>query len=576
MLAKTSSFLDVLRKSEVLPDESVGQVEQLFQEDKDQSAESLAARIVSAGWLTEFQAQEILAGRYRSLRIGPYLLTELMGIGGMGSVYAARNLQNGTQVAIKVLSAQYKQNAGMRARFRLEWEAGRRLNHPHLVQSLDFGVTDDVFGEVDYMVMPLFPGIALHELLSVHGPLMWSMACDMIAQAASGLQFLHDQGMVHRDVKPDNLLVNNEGKVKLIDFGLALTDETVLRGGNIFDGEEFSLAMLFGQDCLGTPDYMAPEQAENSLAAGPASDIYSLGCTFHMLLTGKRPFAARSKTELIQAHQAEQLPDLREVLPDLPETIVELINQMTAKDPTERPSSMDSVVLCLAPYGLRQPIRFQFQDLLKARRRLAEKKLSAARSSTSGRSSVLRSKVLVSHIATDIAAETEVDSAQAAPSQAMVKTSRSVIPEQASSEAAAKYLAAHGTRLDTHSETQARLIDSQGTSIPLVCSPFLIGRQSSNDLSISTADLSGRHCSLTFDGEHWILHDLKSRNGVKVNGTRVQEQVLVDGDLITLALGTHLRLDDPATRAAGTKNRLVWLIAILAAAAAGLFWWLMR
>ena len=141
--------------------------------------EALLGQLVASKLLTPFQASEFREGRHRRLRIGDYVLSDLLGVGGMGTVYRARDVRDGQTVAIKVLAERYKHDAGMRARFRLEAKTGMAVRHPGLVRTLALGETDDVFGEVDYVVMELFEGIALHELVGMRGPLSWPAACDI-------------------------------------------------------------------------------------------------------------------------------------------------------------------------------------------------------------------------------------------------------------------------------------------------------------------------------------------------------------------------------------------------------------
>src|SRR5690606_20168453 len=168
----------------------------------------------------------------------------------------------------------------------------------------------------DYASMELFEGIALHELVGIMGPIPVNAACEIACQAADALSYLHAQGMVHRDVKPDNVLVDRTGAVKIIDFGLTLISDA--SDEEPAEGEEFSLAMIFGHDCLGTPDYMPPEQADDSREVDARADIYGLGCTLFVALTAKRPFTGKSGSELIQQHRTQPPPDPRQVIETIP------------------------------------------------------------------------------------------------------------------------------------------------------------------------------------------------------------------------------------------------------------------
>jgi serine/threonine protein kinase len=500
------------------------------------ATEKLVAQLLNDRWITPFQAEKLLAGRSRELTVGPYVLTDLIGMGGMGAVYAALDPDTRQPVAVKVLSADFKADAGMRTRFRLEARAGMEVHHPNLLRTLAHGTTDDVFGEMDYVVMELFRGIALHELVSVHGPLSWSMASDMISQAAAALQALHDQGLIHRDVKPDNLLVDETGLVKLIDYGLALTDDAVRDGKVLEGGEEFTLTMLFGHDCLGTPDYMAPEQAASSFAADARSDVYALGCTLYTMLAGKRPYMAPSKAQLIEAHRTQPVPSARVAAPSCPKALDAVIARMMAKAPAERFDSMDAVVLALAPYATRRPVRFKYEDLLKARRKLADQRsaIALARKSSARTTSSVRAAVLAAHMETGVGTETAVDGTTNSGIRKLPEMSAPVPAESAAQSAQAAF-AAYQKEPDSTAPILARLVFTDGQEIAIRGMNFTIGRGRDNDLTLAVADLSTRHCSLTFDGDHWVLRDYDSRNGVRVNGQRIKERVLSLGDLITLA-----------------------------------------
>ncbi len=215
--------------------------------------------------LTPFQAERLLEGRYRGLVIDRYRIREVLGFGGMGCVFIAEDPESDRKVALKVLSAEHALDAGMLTRMKLEAVAGMRLHHPNIIQTYRMDTT----GAVHFLVMELVRGISLHELVALHGAVKWQMVCDIGMQAAEALVAAHQQGIVHRDIKPANFLIEQNGVTRILDFGLAL-----MKDG---EDEEFSLSMLFGHDCLGTPDYIAPEQTLDSKNVDGRADIYSLG-----------------------------------------------------------------------------------------------------------------------------------------------------------------------------------------------------------------------------------------------------------------------------------------------------------
>lgn len=354
-----------------------------------QDAQTLAIAAVRAGLATRFQAEEILNGRGRYLRVDHYLLTDILGYGGMGTVYIGIDRHNGQERAVKLLDEKFKHEAGMRARFHLEAKAGMKLDHPRLVKTYELGKVQSLYGDTDYMAMELVRGVTLLEGISFsNGPVKWDAASDIIAQAAMGLQYLHECRMVHRDVKPDNILIDVHGGAKLLDFGLTLAND------QSFD-EEFSLAMIFGQDCLGTADFIPPEQSLDSMHVDGRADIYSLGCTLYVALTGHRPFPRADRASTVRAHRTDPRPRAEAYNPTLPKPLGDLIEQMMAIEADRRPQTMNEVIERLAPYRRRRNWAFEFQQVLVRRREIKRKILlqSQATQERAMRPTKLTSKV---------------------------------------------------------------------------------------------------------------------------------------------------------------------------------------
>ena len=223
----------------------------------------------------------------------------------MGWVYRAAEEGTEEVVALKVLLDRLKEDRGMLARFQQEARAGLLLDHPNVVRGFRCAP-----GGMMYMVLDFVEGPSLLEILLRRRHLPSSMACDVARQAALGLQHAHDKGLVHRDIKPQNLLVDRVGHVKLLDFGLAM-----MRDGE--EGDDSSMAMIFGHECIGTPAFMAPEQATDSLTADARSDIYGLGCTFFAALTGDTPFPLRNPHDVFYAHQTQIPKSVRDLQPKI-------------------------------------------------------------------------------------------------------------------------------------------------------------------------------------------------------------------------------------------------------------------
>jgi serine/threonine protein kinase len=230
-----------------------------------------------------------------------FLILAELGRGGMGVVYKAQHRFMEILVALKVINKSLLDNPGALERFDREVRAAAKLDHPHIVRALDA----DRAGDLRILVMDFVEGANLQDVLDKKGPLPIPHACHYIRQAALGLQYAHDQGMVHRDIKPQNLILTPRGQVKILDFGLArLVSERKASGGLTRMG-----------DFMGTPHYMAPEQALDASQADIRADLYSLACTLYSLLTGAPPFHEDTVVKLVMAHMeknAEVLDRLRE------------------------------------------------------------------------------------------------------------------------------------------------------------------------------------------------------------------------------------------------------------------------
>jgi len=300
--------------------------------DDATSAQALAANLVTAGKLTDYQAAAILRGRGKSLVFGEYILVERCGSGGMGHVFRARHRRMNRVVALKVMSTAALRSADALKRFEREARAAAKLIHPHIVHAYDAGTQDGV----PYLVMEYVAGSDLATILKRDGKLDIKRACDYLAQAARGLVFAHEQGIVHRDIKPGNLLVSETGGVvKVLDLGLARFQEPSV-GQALPAGELTNSGAL-----MGTVDYMAPEQALNTSRADAKADVYSLGCTLFRVLTGESVFAGETMMEKLVAHREQTPRRLRTRRPDAPQELDELVAAMLAKQPSARPAMID-------------------------------------------------------------------------------------------------------------------------------------------------------------------------------------------------------------------------------------------
>jgi serine/threonine protein kinase len=265
-----------------------------------------------------------------------YRVVRLLGAGGMGAVYEAEHRVMQRPVALKVINRAYTASAAALERFRREVRAAARLSHPNVVTTYD---AEDA-GETHFLVMEYVEGIDLGRLVQEHGPLPADRACEYVRQAARGLQHAFEQGMVHRDLKPQNLMRTPDGRVKILDFGLAR-----------FASEAADAAGLTSTGIvLGTVDYIAPEQADNAHQADIRSDIYSLGCTLYHLLAGQAPFPTGTSLQKVMAHVNEKPQPLSELRDDLPEGLMPVVERMMAKDPKHRYQTPAEVAFALEPF----------------------------------------------------------------------------------------------------------------------------------------------------------------------------------------------------------------------------------
>ncbi len=518
------TFLESLGKSGLLPPEQIASTVDQYQLENQPAAKDVAQVLVKKGLLTCFQVERLLEGRYRGFFIDQYKVLEILGAGGMGWVYTAEDVPTGRKVAVKVLSERHKSDAGMMTRLKIEAQAGLMLEHPNIVRTLKIDHAGDLYGEAAYVVMEYMEGVSLHELLQLHGPIPWPQACDIILQAADGLQHAHEAGIVHRDVKPANFLIDHTGHVKILDFGLSLLEEL---------DEEFSLAMIFGHECLGTADFMAPEQSFDSLTVDHRADLYSLGCTMHFALTGRVPFPGKSNAEILQAHCTQKPRDLRELAADVPQQVVDVVDKMMAKEPANRFQSADEVCEALKPFSNRKLVSFNFQKLLAFRAKDARERMAAMRRQRKKRGLSPSSTTCGPEVASSVKSQADVDTTVHKQTQTSGTSISLVDPFHGFYEPRGP----SGRSEETlPALVLGRLLPLDGGSvIPLKQEQIVIGRHPESDVQLPSSHVSSKHCELRFENSRWRVVDLKSKNGMRVNGVDVTDRLLRSGDRITIA-----------------------------------------
>ena len=296
---------------------------------------STARLLVQAGLLTNFQAKNLLFGKYRGLRLGQLTLLSQIGQGGMGAVFLCQHSGLNRHVAVKFLPEDKAADPDLLQRFLREARTAAALDHPNIVRAHNFNTS----GGIHYLVMEYIDGTDLEKMVRVQGALDHTLAADYIRQAAAGLQHAHERGLVHRDIKPANLLVDKAGVVKILDFGLARSIEDA--GDRLT--EKHNLGAI-----LGTADFMAPEQIAGA-DVDIRADIYALGVTFYTLLTGRPPFSGTT-SQKFAAHQQFRAPPLFQVQPNVPADIAAVVERMMAKSPADRyptPSDViDAITAC--------------------------------------------------------------------------------------------------------------------------------------------------------------------------------------------------------------------------------------
>lgn len=305
----------------------------------------LSAALVERGLLTTYQAQQLREGRTK-LNLGPYVITDWLGQGGMGQVFVARHQMMDRQVAIKVLPRS-KSTPEAIASFTREIQTQAKLDHRNLVRAYDAGHDGNVY----FLVTEYVPGTDLRRLVRSQGRLTMAQSASVIQQAALGLSYAHQQGLVHRDVKPGNLLVTPEGLVKVSDLGLA---------GFLHEGQDDPRAGKI----VGTADYLAPEKITNPHWVSAVSDIYALGCTLYYSITGKVPFPGGTTRDKARRHCEETPWHPRQFNPEISDEFVDLIADMMEKEPDRRIQSADDVVRRLAPWIHRETVLPQPVDAL--------------------------------------------------------------------------------------------------------------------------------------------------------------------------------------------------------------------
>lgn len=323
------SFLAVTRRSNLVNRDQLAAMVASFEAEGGETGntKAFAEHLIRKKVLTPWQAEKLLQGKHKGFFLGKYRLLSLLGKGGMSSVYLAEHVLMRRRCAIKVLPTRRVHDASYLGRFHREAQAVASLDHPNIVRAYDVDHELDGDMEIHFLVMEFVDGRSLLDIVLQEGPLPARDAAEYVRQAALGLQHAHAAGLVHRDIKPGNLLVDTGGTVKVLDLGLARFFDT---------GEETSLTVQHDERVLGTADYLAPEQAVDSHGVDARADIYSLGCTLYFCLTGHPPFTQGSLAQRLLAHQTKEPPTVESERPDMPAELSAILKRMMSKQASDR------------------------------------------------------------------------------------------------------------------------------------------------------------------------------------------------------------------------------------------------
>ena len=289
-----------------------------------------AASMVEDGLITDFQAEQYLLGKWRGFTIGKYKLLERVGVGGMGQVFLCEHMYMKRRVAIKVLPPAKAEQPAALGRFYREARAAGSLEHPNIVRTHDI----DQDGNLHFIVMEYVDGSNLLDMVKKSGPMEVRRACHYIRQVAVGLDFAFRSGIIHRDVKPGNVLIDRRGAAKILDMGLA----------RFYKDQTDMLTVKYDDKIvLGTADYVAPEQVANSHSVDVRADIYALGASFYFLLAGHPAFPSGTVSQKLLWHRTKDPTPIRQIRPEVPEGVAAVLAKMLAKDPNARQQTPSEV-----------------------------------------------------------------------------------------------------------------------------------------------------------------------------------------------------------------------------------------
>jgi len=341
MAVDYETFLQRLFDSGILSDQNLKFIDQM--KDQHQEVDAFIHDLIQSKVLTKFQAEKIIEGKADGLFIGQYIVQEKLGAGGMGQVYKAYKPETDELVAIKVVLFQGKVDENSIKRFQREVKATEKLIHPNIITVLD---SNCINGKL-FMVMELLDGKDLFELINDNGKLQVNEAVAYIIQAAKALEFAHTNGVIHRDVKPANLIADSKGFLKLVDMGLAKF--------RAMDNEQIVSMLTTNNVIMGSADFMSPEQTVSTKDVDARTDIYSLGATFYFLLTAQVMYPQKTALSKLLSHRQAPIPLMKALRNDIPQKLDAIYIKMVAKKVEDRYQSMVELILDLEAWKKETP-----------------------------------------------------------------------------------------------------------------------------------------------------------------------------------------------------------------------------
>jgi len=348
--SRLKAFVEHAVKSRLVTVRQVRTCRTELPEGADERA--LARHMVGKKLLTKYQAQRLLAGQHRGFFLDKYRILDHIATGGMGQVYRAKHSLLGRIVALKVLPRQRAARADSLERFQREGRALARLDHPNIVRTYDIGHDRNVH----FLIMEYVDGDSLWRLVHKRGRLGWRQVMDVAVHVVRGLEHAWSQGIIHRDIKPGNVVVAPDGQAKVLDMGVAhLLDEVADR-----DESESKPRVA-----VGTGDYMAPEMARGADTVDYRADIYSLGCMMYFMLTGRTPFRGHTTMEKLRKHRTMKAPPIQDLAPEVPSRVAAIVRRLMSKRPDHRYASAAELLADLTGTG---PIVLPEEQWLARRR----------------------------------------------------------------------------------------------------------------------------------------------------------------------------------------------------------------